>query len=61
MGSAATGPVPFGEDPFNHFKSALLPAFTLAPGPFATYARLLRTDMIATLQEDYILMARPKG
>ena len=57
----ATGLVPFGESPFNHFKSALLPAVTLAALPFATYVRLLRTDMIATLQEDYILMARSKG
>lgn len=56
-----TGLVPFGESPFNHFKSALLPAITLAALPFATYARLLRTDMIATLQEDYILLARSKG
>lgn len=56
-----TGLRPFGENPFEHFKSALLPAITLAALPFATYCRLLRTDMIATLQEDYILLARSKG
>jgi peptide/nickel transport system permease protein len=56
-----TGLVKFGDSPLNHFKSAILPAITLAALPFATYVRLLRTDMIATLQEDYILMARSKG
>jgi peptide/nickel transport system permease protein len=56
-----TGLVPFGESPWEHFKTALLPAVTLAALPFATYCRLLRTDMIATLQEDYILLARSKG
>ena len=56
-----TGLVPFGQSAWLHFKSALLPAVTLAALPFATYARLLRTDMLATLQEDYILLARAKG
>ncbi len=57
----ATGYVPFSEDLWQHFKLMILPAVTLAAGPLATYARLLRTDMIATLQEDYILMAKSKG
>ena len=30
-------------------------------GQVAVYARLLRSDMVATLQEDYILMAKSKG
>jgi peptide/nickel transport system permease protein len=30
-------------------------------GQIAAYMRLLRSDMIATLQEDYILMAKAKG
>jgi peptide/nickel transport system permease protein len=38
-----------------------LPALTLAAGLSAVYLRLLRTDMIATLQEDYITMAKAKG
>jgi peptide/nickel transport system permease protein len=33
----------------------------LALAPLATYTRLLRTDMIATLQEDFVLMAKSKG
>ena len=57
----ATGSVPFGEDPFEHFKSMFLPALSLAAGQLAVYMRLLRTDMIATLQEDYIGVAKAKG
>lgn len=43
------------------FKSYLLPSLSLALGQIAVYMRLLRTDMIATLQEDYIGMAKAKG
>ena len=39
----------------------LLPSITLAAGLIAVYMRLLRSDMIATLQENYITMARAKG
>lgn len=44
-----------------HLKSMTLPAVSLAVGQIAGYMRLLRSDMIATLQEDYILMAKSKG
>ncbi len=57
----ATGYIPLTEDPIGHFKSMFLPALTLAVGLIAPYSRLLRTDMIATLQQDFILMARSKG
>jgi peptide/nickel transport system permease protein len=40
---------------------AFLPAFTLALGEMAVFSRLIRNDMIATLQEDYILAAKAKG
>lgn len=43
------------------FKSYFLPSLSLALGQVAVYMRLLRTDMIATLQEDYIGMAKAKG
>jgi peptide/nickel transport system permease protein len=49
------------EDPVEHFKSMALPAISLAVGQIAAYMRLLRSDMIATLQEDFILMAKAKG
>ncbi|MEM7285859.1 MAG: ABC transporter permease [Actinomycetota bacterium] len=39
----------------------ILPALTLALPAAAVYQRLLRTDLITTLQEDFILMARAKG
>ena len=38
-----------------------LPAVCLALAELAVYARLLRNDLIATLQEDYVTMARAKG
>lgn len=41
--------------------SLLLPAITLGLLQVAVYSRLLRSDMIATLQEDYVTMARAKG
>jgi peptide/nickel transport system permease protein len=44
-----------------HFGTMLLPTISLAAGLVAVYMRLLRSDMIATLQENYITMARAKG
>jgi len=49
------------QDPVKHFKAYFLPALTLAIAQVAIYTRLLRTDMIATLQMDFITMARAKG
>ena len=39
----------------------LLPGFVIGLPAAAIYQRLLRTDLITTLQEDFILMARSKG
>ena len=55
------GVVPFGTDPIEHFKSYLLPSLSLALPQAAVYMRVLRTDMIATLQEDFIGTAKAKG
>lgn len=49
------------EDPVRHFQQMVLPCITLAVGQFAVYMRLLRSDMIATLQQDFILLAKAKG
>jgi peptide/nickel transport system permease protein len=57
----ATGYVPFGEDPVGNLRFLLLPALTLALAEWPGIMRVLRSDMIATLQEDYIAMARAKG
>ncbi|MFM8302768.1 MAG: ABC transporter permease [Actinomycetota bacterium] len=45
----------------NHFRYMILPVITLAVGQVAIYMRLLRSDMIATLQENFIMMAKAKG
>ncbi|HVA74271.1 MAG TPA: ABC transporter permease [Acidimicrobiales bacterium] len=42
-------------------QSLFLPALTLALGSLAAYVRLLRSDMIATLQQDFVTVARSKG
>jgi peptide/nickel transport system permease protein len=44
-----------------HLQYMILPTITLAVGQVAIYMRLLRSDMIATLQQDFILMAKAKG
>ncbi|MFN8025113.1 MAG: ABC transporter permease [Acidimicrobiia bacterium] len=44
-----------------HLSTMILPAIALAAGLIAVYMRLLRSDMIATLQENFITMARAKG
>jgi peptide/nickel transport system permease protein len=38
-----------------------MPSAVLAVGSFVLYYRVLRSDLIATLQEEYITMARSKG
>jgi len=38
-----------------------LPTIALAIGSFVVYFRVLRSDLIATLQEEFITMARSKG
>jgi peptide/nickel transport system permease protein len=57
----ATGYVPLEEDVMGNLRCFLLPALTLALAEWPVLMRVLRSDMIATLQEDYIAMARAKG
>ena len=57
----ATGYVPFSEDPLGNLRCFVLPALALALGEWPALMRVLRSDMISTLQEDYIAMARAKG
>lgn len=42
-------------------KEMILPSLSLAMGQLAVYMRLLRSDLIATLQQDFISMAKAKG
>lgn len=57
----AIGFVPISAGLFVNIKSLLLPAFTIAMIEWVALMRVLRSDMITTLQQDYILMAKSKG
>jgi peptide/nickel transport system permease protein len=58
-------PFPSGVPWFEELRANLyvlfLPALILALGSIALFYRLLRSEMIQTLQEDFITMARSKG
>lgn len=56
-----SGYVKPSEDLVEHIRRMAMPAVSLAVGQIAVYMRLLRSDMIATLQEDFITMAKAKG
>jgi peptide/nickel transport system permease protein len=55
------GWVPFTEDPIANLRFAFLPALSLALMEAAVYFRLLRSDVISTLQEKFVLSARARG
>ncbi|MGO9559648.1 MAG: ABC transporter permease [Acidimicrobiales bacterium] len=58
----AGSPMPsIGVNPAQNIYVMFLPSLTIAVGSIAVYQRLLRADMIATLEEDFIVMARAKG
>jgi peptide/nickel transport system permease protein len=57
----ATGFVPFSEDSLGNLRCLVLPALTLALAEWPVLMRVLRSDMLTTLQEDYIAMAKAKG
>ena len=64
LGVPHTGPssyVNFATDPVGNLESMALPSIALAIGSFVVYYRVLRSDLIATLQEEFITMARSKG
>ncbi|MDB4972454.1 MAG: transporter permease protein [Myxococcaceae bacterium] len=51
----------YGVTPLDHVYHAILPALTLAVIGAATYARLMRGELIEALQSDYVRTARAKG
>jgi peptide/nickel transport system permease protein len=57
----ATGFVPISQGLFTNLHDMILPSLALTAGSTAVYYRLLRSDLISTLQEDFITMARSKG
>jgi peptide/nickel transport system permease protein len=57
----ATGWTHLTDDPVENLRSAFMPSLSLAMVNVAVLTRLLRSDVIATLQEDFVVMARSKG
>ena len=53
--------VPLTQNFWSNLHTMLLPSIVLALGSVVVYFRLLRNDLISTLQEDFITMARSKG
>ena len=64
IGFANTGPsnqVPLATNWLANLESLSLATITIAIGSFTLYFRVLRSDLIATMQEEFITMARSKG
>lgn len=55
------GWVRIGDDLGANLQAAFLPALAIALTEIAAFQRLLRTDLIDTLREDYVAAARAKG
>lgn len=53
--------VPITQNFWSNIHTMILPSIVLALGTIVVYFRLLRNDLISTLQEDFITMARSKG
>ena len=53
--------VPITQNFWTNIHAMVLPSIVLALGGIVVYFRLLRNDLISTLQEDFITMARSKG
>jgi len=49
------------DDPAGNLRGYFLPSLTLALNLLAVYVRLLRTDLIETLQQDYVMLAQARG
>jgi peptide/nickel transport system permease protein len=57
----ATGYTPLSYGFWANIRSFMLPALSIALVEWVVLMRVLRSDMITTLQQNYILMARAKG
>jgi peptide/nickel transport system permease protein len=51
----------YGVDAWDHVHHALLPAMVLAALGSATYARLMRSEVVEVLAQDHVRTARAKG
>lgn len=57
----SSGHVDMQEDFWGNIQTFILPAVTIGLAEVPVLMRVLRTDMITTLQEDYIALAKSKG
>jgi len=57
----ATGYTPINQNLAQNIHEMILPSLAITAGSIAVYFRLLRSDLITTLQQDFITMARSKG
>jgi peptide/nickel transport system permease protein len=57
----ATGYTPLTQSVSGNLRTMLLPALALGLAEFPAYLRLLRSEMIQTLQQNFILTARAMG
>lgn len=57
----ATGFSPLSEGLWDNLESMILPALTLGLVEWTVLMRVLRSDLLTTLKEDFILLARAKG
>ena len=57
----ATGYTPISDGIWANLRGLVLPALSIALVEWVILMRVLRSDLIATLKEDYILLARAKG
>ena len=57
----AVGYVPLSEGILSNLRSFAIPVLTLAMVEWPVFTRILRSDAITTLQQDYVLLAKAKG
>jgi len=57
----ATGYTPLSEGLWQNLKTFILPSLSIALIEWVPLMRVLRSDMIVTLREDFIMVARAKG
>lgn len=57
----STGFQPLGAGLIGNLRSVALPAVTIGALEYAVYFRVLRSEMLRNLSEDYVLAARAKG
>lgn len=53
--------VPWKDGAGEHLRHLVLPVLTLSLTEIAVYSQILRADMVATMQQDFVLAARARG